>query len=163
MKENPRKGAGTFLVQPPICFQHSLYTIPSIWSLSICSNPHLDDKQTVPLNHWIVLLLFDILISCCNLPVYNSNHRILIPFFGSDTNLSINLSRPQYVIVHTHKYTNRHTHIYPRIHVYKHTYTYIHLFTQRGKCQPTPVFLPGKSHGQRSLMATVHEVAVSQT
>ena len=25
--------------------------------------------------------------------------------------------------------------------------------------QPTPVFLPGKSHGQRSLMATVREVA----
>ena len=28
--------------------------------------------------------------------------------------------------------------------------------------QPTPVFLPGKSHGQRSL-ATVHRVAESQT
>ena len=25
--------------------------------------------------------------------------------------------------------------------------------------QPTPVFLPGESHGQRSLVATVHEVA----
>ena len=29
--------------------------------------------------------------------------------------------------------------------------------------QPTPVFLPGKSHEQRSLAATVHGVAKSQT
>ena len=29
----------------------------------------------------------------------------------------------------------------------------------RRKWQPTLVFLPGKSHGQRSLQATVHEVA----
>ena len=29
--------------------------------------------------------------------------------------------------------------------------------------QPTPVFLPGESHGQRSLVATVHRVAKSQT
>ena len=29
--------------------------------------------------------------------------------------------------------------------------------------QPTPVFLPGESHGQRSLRATVHGVAKSQT
>ena len=28
----------------------------------------------------------------------------------------------------------------------------------RRKWQPTPVFLPGKSHGQRSLVAVVHEV-----
>ena len=27
------------------------------------------------------------------------------------------------------------------------------------KWQPTPVFLPGKSHGQRSLASTFHEVA----
>ena len=27
---------------------------------------------------------------------------------------------------------------------------------QRRKWQPTPVFLPGKSHGQRSLVAAVH-------
>ena len=27
---------------------------------------------------------------------------------------------------------------------------------QRRKRQPTPVFLPGKSHGQRSLVAAVH-------
>ena len=26
------------------------------------------------------------------------------------------------------------------------------------KWQPTPVFLPGKSHGQRSLLAIVHRV-----
>ena len=32
----------------------------------------------------------------------------------------------------------------------------------RRKWQPTPAFLPGKSHGQRSL-ATVHEVTKSQT
>ena len=28
---------------------------------------------------------------------------------------------------------------------------------------PTPVFLPGESHGQRRLVATVHEVTKSQT
>ena len=31
------------------------------------------------------------------------------------------------------------------------------------KWQPTPVFLPGKPHGQRSLTAIVHGVAKSQT
>ena len=31
------------------------------------------------------------------------------------------------------------------------------------KWQPTPVFLPGKCHGQRSLGVTVHGVAESQT
>ena len=31
------------------------------------------------------------------------------------------------------------------------------------KWQPTPVFLPGKSLGQRSLAGTVHGVAKSQT
>ena len=31
------------------------------------------------------------------------------------------------------------------------------------KWQPTPVFLPGKSHGQRSRWAAVHGVAKSQT
>ena len=29
----------------------------------------------------------------------------------------------------------------------------------RGGWQPTPVFLPGESHGQRSLAGTVHRVA----
>ena len=29
--------------------------------------------------------------------------------------------------------------------------------------QPTPVFLPGESHGERSLWAIVHRVAKSQT
>ena len=33
----------------------------------------------------------------------------------------------------------------------------------RRRWQPTPVFLPGKSHGQRRLVATVHGVAKSQT
>ena len=33
----------------------------------------------------------------------------------------------------------------------------------RRKRQPTPVSLPGESHGQRSLGATVHGVAKSQT
>ena len=33
----------------------------------------------------------------------------------------------------------------------------------RKKWQPTPVFLPGKSHGQSSLGATVQGVAKSQT
>ena len=31
------------------------------------------------------------------------------------------------------------------------------------KWQPAPVFLPGKSHGQRSLAAAVHEITKSQT
>ena len=33
----------------------------------------------------------------------------------------------------------------------------------RQKQQPTPVLLPGESHGQRSLAATVHRVTKSQT
>ena len=33
----------------------------------------------------------------------------------------------------------------------------------RSKWQPIPIFLPGKSHGQRSLGATVHRVAKSWT
>ena len=33
----------------------------------------------------------------------------------------------------------------------------------RRKWQPTPVFLPKKSHGQRNWQATVHEAANSQT
>ena len=32
-----------------------------------------------------------------------------------------------------------------------------------GSWQPTPVFFPRKSHGQRSLEATIHRVAQSQT
>ena len=36
-------------------------------------------------------------------------------------------------------------------------------YTWRRKWQPTPVFLPGESHGQRSLVGTVHWVAKSQT
>ena len=32
----------------------------------------------------------------------------------------------------------------------------------RRKWQPTPVFLPGKAHGQRSQWATVHRVTKSQ-
>ena len=32
----------------------------------------------------------------------------------------------------------------------------------RREWHPTPVFLPGKSYGQRSLWATVHGVAVGQ-
>ena len=32
-----------------------------------------------------------------------------------------------------------------------------------GKWQPTPVFLRGESHGQRSLVGTVHGVAKSRT
>ena len=33
----------------------------------------------------------------------------------------------------------------------------------RRKWKPTSVFVPGKSHGQRSLMATVYGVAKNQT
>ena len=33
----------------------------------------------------------------------------------------------------------------------------------RREWQPTPVFLPGESHGQRSLASTVHGAAESQT
>jgi len=36
-------------------------------------------------------------------------------------------------------------------------------FPWRRKQQPIPVFLPGESHGQRSLRVTVHRVAKSQT
>ena len=36
-------------------------------------------------------------------------------------------------------------------------------YTWRRKWQPIPVFLPGESHGQRSLVGTVHGVAKSQT
>ena len=31
------------------------------------------------------------------------------------------------------------------------------------KWEPTPVFLPGESHGQRILTATVHRVSENQT
>ena len=34
---------------------------------------------------------------------------------------------------------------------------------RRRQWQPTSVFLPGKSHGQRSLVATVHGVAKGRT
>ena len=33
----------------------------------------------------------------------------------------------------------------------------------RRERQPSPVFLPGKSHAQRSLWATVHEITESDT
>ena len=33
----------------------------------------------------------------------------------------------------------------------------------RRKWQPIPIFLPGESHGQRSLVVTVHKVAKSRT
>ena len=39
-------------------------------------------------------------------------------------------------------------------------YTYIY---QRKQWQPTPVLVPGKSHGRRSLGAAVHGVAKSRT
>jgi len=39
-------------------------------------------------------------------------------------------------------------------------YTY---FNQRRQWQPPPVLLPGKSHGWRSLVATVHGVARNRT
>ena len=37
------------------------------------------------------------------------------------------------------------------------------LFDRRRQWQPTPVLLPGKSHGWRSLVAIVHAVAKSRT
>ena len=37
--------------------------------------------------------------------------------------------------------------------------TWVRKIPWRRKWQPTPVFLPGESHGQRSLAATVHGVA----
>ena len=40
---------------------------------------------------------------------------------------------------------------------------WVRKITWRRKWQPTPVFLPGKSHGQRHLWATIHGVAKSQT
>ena len=36
-------------------------------------------------------------------------------------------------------------------------------FPGEGKWQPTPVFLPGKSHGQKSLVGYSHGVAKSWT
>jgi hypothetical protein len=36
-------------------------------------------------------------------------------------------------------------------------------FSWRRAWKPTPVVLPGESHGQRSLRATVHRIAKSQT
>ena len=44
------------------------------------------------------------------------------------------------------------------------TQTMLLEFANNSKWQPTPVLLPRKSHGQRSLVqATVHGVAKSQT
>ena len=41
---------------------------------------------------------------------------------------------------------------------------WVKIFSWRRKWQPTPVFFPGKSHGQRSLVGcTVHGVTKSQT
>ena len=41
-------------------------------------------------------------------------------------------------------------------------FKYIHMCCWRRKWQPTPVFLAGESHGQRSLAATIHGVTKSQ-
>ena len=50
--------------------------------------------------------------------------------------------------MYTHTYTHTHTHIY----IYTHTHTHTHTDPWRRKWQPTPVFLPGKFHGQKSLV-----------
>ena len=42
-------------------------------------------------------------------------------------------------------------------------YPWVRKIPLRRKWQPSPVFLPGKSHGQKSLMATVHGVTKSWT
>ena len=42
-------------------------------------------------------------------------------------------------------------------------YYLLWFFDQRRQCHPTPVLLPGKSHGQRSLVGAVHGVAKRQT
>ena len=42
-------------------------------------------------------------------------------------------------------------------------YLWIRRIPWRRAWQPTPVFLPGESHGQRSLGATIHRIAKSQT
>ena len=34
-----------------------------------------------------------------------------------------------------------------------------HIYTWKREWKPTPVFLPGEFHGQRSLQVTVHGVA----
>ena len=39
---------------------------------------------------------------------------------------------------------------------------HIYIYTEEGVA-PTPVFLPGESHGQRSLVGYVHSVAQSRT
>ena len=43
------------------------------------------------------------------------------------------------------------------------SYPWVGKIPWRRKWQPTPVFLPGEPHGQRSLEATVHGVAKSRT
>ena len=40
---------------------------------------------------------------------------------------------------------------------------YVRKISWRKAWEPTPVFLPGESHGQRNLVATVHSVAKSTT
>ena len=40
---------------------------------------------------------------------------------------------------------------------------WVRMMPWRRKWQPTPVFLTGESHGQRSLWTTVHRVTKSQT
>jgi len=41
-------------------------------------------------------------------------------------------------------------------------FSWVRKIPWRREWQPTPVFLPGESHGQRSWWATVHGVAKSQ-
>ena len=41
----------------------------------------------------------------------------------------------------------------------KETRVWVRKVPWRRKCQPSPVYLPGKPHGQRSLVGTVHGVA----
>ena len=78
-------------------------------------------------------------------------------------------------LVYTHTQTHTHTFTYTHTHTHTHTQTRLlspwkhscffllpsSLFCR--KWQPTPVFLPGKSHGQRSLGATAHGVTKSLT
>ena len=57
-----------------------------------------------------------------------------------------------YIHTHTHIHAHIYTHVlYAHIYRYIYTHTYIHTY-QRRQWHPTPVLLPGKFHGQRSLV-----------
>jgi len=61
--------------------------------------------------------------------------------------LSIEGDRNEYIHMYIHMYINKYMHRYIYC-IHTHIYTY---GNARRKWKPTPVFLPGEFHGQRSL------------